>query len=241
MGILRGGPIAASENISGTIAKRVRDAILNGRLEPGQRIKEGQIAQELGVSRTPVREALMLLKSEGLVEVLPNRGARVRAYEADDLYEIYELRSVLESFAARKAAENISERDIEALKASCAKFNRLCKEGDVRGLIKENLFFHETIMNAAGNSRLTELIRGVVELPLVYKIYHWSSPEERLASGEEHLEVAKALEVRDPELAEKLMRKHLVRRTEFLLRQLKAHQIGASGDDFADIAGTLVS
>src|SRR4051794_11902287 len=93
------------ESRSARIARTIRGAIIDGRLKPGQPLRESELAEELGTSRTPIREALLLLQSEGLVEASPNRGSVVRSYDATDLAETYALRAVLEGYATRCAAE----------------------------------------------------------------------------------------------------------------------------------------
>lgn len=206
--VLRRQMLFTSENISEEIARLLRGAIFDGSLEPGQRIKEEEVAQDLGVSRTPVREALLLLKSEGLLDMPRNRGASVRSYDPIEAAETYEVRALLEGFAARRAAENLSERTLDQLETSCDKFSELCDSGDVRGLGRENTFFHQTILNASGNSRLITLVRDAMQLPLVYTSYVWNSPERRQTSARYHRHIAEALQARDGDRAEQLMRQH---------------------------------
>src|SRR5437868_9162498 len=128
-------------NASAAATELIREAIVDGRLPPGQRLKEEELARELGISRTPVREALLILQAEGLVDAAPNRGAVVRSHDADDLEDLYQLRALLEGYAARRAATNIPEAAVTELWASCERFESLA-EGDVQELVKENLLFH---------------------------------------------------------------------------------------------------
>src|SRR5207247_11200915 len=106
-------------NASVAATELIREAIIEGRLAPGQRLKEEELARELGISRTPVREALLMLQAEGLVDAAPNRGAVVRSHDADDLEDLYQLRALLEGYAARRAAAHISETAVADLRASC--------------------------------------------------------------------------------------------------------------------------
>ena len=122
--LLEGRP-PISRNASAAASEIIREAIIDGRLAPGQRLKEEELARELGISRTPVREALVILEGEGLVESVPKRGASVRAYAADDLDDMYQLRALLEGYAARRAATRISAEDVGRLEESCARFDRL--------------------------------------------------------------------------------------------------------------------
>src|SRR5438309_11120403 len=100
-----GEPLVRNASMAAT--ELIREAIVDGRLEPGRRLKEEELARELGISRTPVREALLVLQSEGLVAAEPNRGASVRAHDAADLDDLYQLRALLEGYAARRAAPRI--------------------------------------------------------------------------------------------------------------------------------------
>ena len=167
--ILDAGPAPLTRNASAVAADLIRDAIADGRLEPGLRLKEEELARELGISRTPVREALLVLQTEGLLEGAPNRGATVRTYEAEDLDDLYQLRAVLEGFAARLAAARISIEDVGRLRGSCERFVALRAEADVAELVRENVLFHDLILEAAGSERLTQMVRTVIQLPLVYR------------------------------------------------------------------------
>src|SRR5207244_5290504 len=128
--LVRNAGVAASELI--------RNAIIEGRLEPGRRLKEEELARELGISRTPVREALLLLQAEELVVATPNRGATVRVHDARDIGDLYELRALLEGYAARRAAERISKREVGLLRQSCVRFDGLKPDDDLRGVVREN-------------------------------------------------------------------------------------------------------
>src|SRR5918994_7649165 len=120
--ILVEGSPPLSRSASAAASEVIREAIIDGRLAPGQRLKEEELARELGMSRTPVREALLMLQSEGLVESIPRRGATVRSYAVGDLDDVYQLRALLEGYAARRAAGRISADDVVRLEQSCARF-----------------------------------------------------------------------------------------------------------------------
>jgi DNA-binding GntR family transcriptional regulator len=219
-------PLARSAStVAGEI---IREAIVDGRLAPGQRLKEEEIARELGMSRTPVREALLLLQSDGLVESVPRRGATVRAYAVDDLDDVYELRAVLEGHAARRAATRVTPDDVRRLEESCRRFERLRAEDDLRDLVKENFFFHNVILDAADSERLRGLVRNVIEVPLVYKSYYWYSVEQKLISEHYHRQLTRALRVGDDERAELIMKEHVLEARDFLLAQLRSRGEEAS-------------
>jgi DNA-binding GntR family transcriptional regulator len=214
---------ALVRNASVAATELIREAIVDGRLAPGERLKEEELARELGISRTPVREALLLLQAEGLVQATPNRGARVSAHTAEDLDDLYQLRALLEGYAARRAALAVSEADIAELRASCDRFDLLCEEhAELRDLVSENLFFHSTILDAAGSARLSSMVRTVIELPLVYRSYIWYSPDQTRISAHYHRQIANALATRDWERAELVMKEHVFEARDLLVERLRA-------------------
>ena len=192
-------------------ADLIRRAILDGTLGPGQRLTEEGLARDLQISRTPVREALRVLQAEGLIESAPYQGSTVRAYAVDDLDDIYQLRAVLEGHAARRAAQRITEDDIATLQESCARLVSLgdATDENVARIVDENLFFHTKILEIAGSSRLAEMVRKVIELPLVYKSYHWYSPNQKRMSEHAHEQLTQVLATGDADRAELIMRGHV--------------------------------
>ena len=221
-------PLARNASVVAT--ELIRAAITDGRLEPGQRLKEEELARELGISRTPVREALLVLQAEGLVQSAPNRGATVRQYETEDLDDMYQLRALLEGYAARRAATRIASKELARLRKSCERFDRLrADEEGLRDLVKENLFFHNAILEVAGSERLAVMVRNVIELPLVYKSYIWYSPEQKLISEHYHKQLTVALEARDAERAELIMKEHILEARDFLISRVREGDLRDSG------------
>ncbi len=221
MGIF-GGHASLSRTASAAAADLIREAIIEGRVVPGQRLKEEELAHELGISRTPIREALHLLQAEGLVEASPNRGATVRVHEVADLEDMYELRALLEGQAARRAAGKITPAHLDELRESCDRFELLLEGGDLMAVVKENAYFHETILAAAGSERLTGMVHQVVAMPLVYKSYIWYSSAQVAASHHCHRQLVHALERRDAQRAELIMREHVYEARDVLLQHMGA-------------------
>jgi DNA-binding GntR family transcriptional regulator len=207
-------------NASVVAAEVIREAIIDGRLPPGERLKEEELARELGISRTPIREALAVLQAEGLVDAAPNRGASVRAHDADDLDDLYRLRALLEGHAAGRAATRVAPEQVAALHESCERFEAVA-DGEVPDLVKENLFFHDTILQAAGSERVATLVRKVIELPLVYKSYIWYSPDQRRISAHYHRQIARAIAVGDAERAELVMKEHVFEARDLLVEHVR--------------------
>lgn len=214
-------------NASMTVTELVRKAIVEGRVAPGERLKEEELARELGISRTPVREALLILQAEGLVDAAPNRGATVRAHSAEDLEELYELRALLEGYAARRAARRIDDEAIRRLEESCDRFAAL-QGATVEEIVAENAHFHALVLEAAGSTRLAGMVRSVVELPLVYRSYFSYSPEQTGISLHYHRQITAALARHDAERAELVMKEHVYEARDLLVAHVRTD--GVQGD-----------
>ncbi len=199
-----------SEKTSVVLARTIRAAILDGRLEPYQALPEVELSKQLGTSRTPIREALLLLEREGLVEGAPNRGSTVKGYEETELEELYTLRALLEGHAARIAAERIDERDLVRLDESCDRFAKLRTSGDRRQLADENFTFHEVILRAANVEKLTRMVREVTAVPPIYRSYMAYSDDNRKAVERAHRAITKALRQGDAERAAEQMQAHVI-------------------------------
>jgi DNA-binding GntR family transcriptional regulator len=222
---------ALVRNASVAATELIREAIIDGRLEPGQRLKVEEIARELGISRTPIREALLMLQAEGLVDAVPNRGAMVRVHTPEDLDDLYQLRALLEGYAARRASTRISDDQVEQLQASCDRFADLDPDTELRELVRENLFFHSTILDIAGSARLASMVRRVIELPLVYKSYIWYSPDQNRISVHYHRQIVTALAARDAERAELIMKEHVFEARDLLVSHLRANPAPGPDED----------
>jgi DNA-binding GntR family transcriptional regulator len=205
----------------------LRAGILDGRYGPGVRLGEIEVAAELGLSRTPLREALRRLGSEGLVESLPNRGARVRSWSADDLDESYEVRAVLEGLGARRAASRVSAEQLERLGELAGEMVRADPSlghrapADFADLAALNAEFHALILGASGSGRLGAALATVVQLPLVLRTYQRYTPEALARSHAHHHEIVDALRAADGSWAESVMRSHVLAARAVLLRSLR--------------------
>lgn len=219
--------VPTSRNAAAAATDRIRSAILTGDLVPGERLKEEVLARSLQISRTPIREALRRLQTEGLVDVTRNRGATVRSYTVDDLREIYSLRALLEGHAARRAAQLLTPEGLDRLREMCERFATLRVGGAaVHELVAENVAFHEAIVDAAGSARLADIVRGVMEMPLVYRTYTWYSPEQRQDAERQHVELVRAFEMRDGDRAELVMKHHILVGGDVIFDHLRAAPFG---------------
>lgn len=200
------------------VTDELKALIISGELEPSARLRADALAKRMGTSRTPVREALLVLEREGLVENLPNRGAIVRSFDAADLLDLYEVRSVLEPHSAGRAAERMREEDIERLVQICDEAEALEDENSERleRQIALNMEFHAVIANAAESPRLLEAMRGIASIPIDFRTAFWASEEHRIRSLFFHREILRAIGSRDRELATIGMRMHIVQAHRFL-------------------------
>ena len=206
----------------------IRHSILEGILRPGERIVEQQLAEMLNVSRTPVREALLILEQENLVARI-GRGMAVRRYSSDEVRDIYSLRAHLESYAARLAATRISDGELSALSRIQDEMerDRFDKSTDtIRTLSRHNQRFHALVVRCARNSPLDRCFAQVFQLPLLYKAYVYFDEERQLASDQDHRELIEMLRARDGAAAETHWRSHLEHGGELLAQHLAASEAG---------------
>ncbi|HEY0278316.1 MAG TPA: GntR family transcriptional regulator [Solirubrobacterales bacterium] len=212
----------------------LRSAILDGRLRPGDRLKEEELATMLGTSRTPIRRSLAILQEEGLVEVLPRRGARVRSFGAEELDDIYQLRSVLEAHSAALASDNMTDEGLTDLRASCERFESLHQRGDVVGAVAENLFFHNAILDLAGSARLKQMVNSVIVLPIVYRAYYWFDDDQRRTAEHRHYELVEAFSEGQRDEAAKVMEIHTLEARDLLVARAHERDLAAANLDGVD-------
>jgi DNA-binding GntR family transcriptional regulator len=196
---------------------RLLDEIATGRLRPNARLTETEIAQRLGISRTPVREALRALEADGLVTHVPRVGAAVRALDHAEVMELYEMRTVLEGTAARLAARAASDIELAELGAILAEM--AAAQG--ARLSELNRQFHGALLAAARNRFLTRSMEGLRRTQLILGATTLADPERRAAAEAEHGRVMAALRARDGPAAEAAMRAHIEAAQRARLRQLR--------------------
>ncbi|MGI8714068.1 MAG: GntR family transcriptional regulator [Solirubrobacteraceae bacterium] len=205
----------STADVAQTHATRVQDelreAILAGTLEPGSRLRAETLAESLRSSRTPVREALLLLAREGLVEIEPRRGASVRAFDAADVSDLYEVRGLIEPHAAALAAVRIGQAELSRLAEIHERSLRCDSPAPdcVAEQLQLNEAFHRLILEAACSPRLTAAMSAVSGIPRAFRASFWRDGGQRAQSLTCHRELLSALRRRRPELAETVMRMHI--------------------------------
>ena len=191
------------------VFENLRTAILEGNLKAGQRLMEVQLAEQLGVSRTPVREAIRKLELEGLVVMLPRKGAYVANMSFKDFIDVLEIRSSLEGLAASLAAERLREEDIEDLERVAKEFETSVREADIDNVLKKDVEFHEKIFLMANNKKLYQLITSLWEQVHRFRVTYVSNYDASLSLVDEHNRILEAIKSGDCELAKKYATEHI--------------------------------
>ncbi|MBI2529219.1 MAG: GntR family transcriptional regulator [Candidatus Rokubacteria bacterium] len=196
----------------------LRGAILSGRLQGGARLRQTALADQLGISRTPIREALGQLRDEGLVELLPVGGLRVKVMNLDEAVEHYDLREVLDGLAARLAAGRAGPTSLARLERALQRMAECVQRQDPNRWFKAHVDFHEEILRAAGNRPLGRLA-SVVRLSIRHFHPLLLRTERRLERAhEEHRQIHAAIAAHDGEAAERLARTHIANAKEIVLK-----------------------
>jgi DNA-binding GntR family transcriptional regulator len=196
---------------AGEVYRLLSERIAAGEITPGMRLKESALAESLGFSRTPVREALRRLAADGLVVVSPNRGAQLVSYTADEIDAFFSVRVILEPQATVLAVPRLRDDEIDELADLATRMAALVADRTDLHLLGElNRDFHDRFLHASGNRALASAVSTVVRPAVVYRTFHRYSPEQLHRSMAHHLELVAAARARDPEWAESVMRTHLL-------------------------------
>ncbi len=249
------GPLVSSltsTSDAGAVYGRIRQAIIEGRHPPGARLVEQRLAEELDVSRTPVREAVRRLESEGLVVVERNRGAHVRPLDEAEIADLYEARARLEAYGAELAAARATAEEVAALHGAAASFrdalapievpDRVGSPAEasppasqsldpVRSLDAANAAFHEALLVASHHGRIRQLVLATVDAPLVFAALARFEPAELERSALFHDLIAEAVAAGEAARAGRLMTEHVLQGRDALLQRLV--DVGGIADLFA--------
>lgn len=201
-----------SSSSSSAAYSYIRQRLMESYYSPGTPLRELDLARELGVSRTPVREALRRLSSEGLVEIQPNKGARVASWTNTDIFSTFGLRQRLEGHAAHQAALMIEDSGIDKLEELCAKMDEVAASQSPKRFQEVTLLnnaFHRIILESANDSRLIELMAAVVQVALVRHTFERYTQSQLQRSLAHHRELVVAFRHRDPNWAEAVMSSHI--------------------------------
>lgn len=192
------------------IVAQIQEMIHKGILVKGQKIDEKRLCDSMGVSRTPVREALRLLKSDGLVDLIPHKGAYVSQPCIEEINDMFEVMSVLEGTCARLAAANMKRKDFKKIESLHEELEKHYRNRNYEDYLKRNHMFHVFVQELAGNKVLNDVINGLRQKILLYRQKQLYQPERFDQSIQEHRDLVEAFRNKDPGLAQLLMKQHLL-------------------------------
>lgn len=199
----------------------LRDAIISGELKPGERLMEVQLAEKMGVSRTPVREAIRKLELEGWVLMTARKGASVSGLSMKDIMDVLEVRAALDGEAAFLAASRIKDDELKDLKTIEAQFAKNVEKGNFQDMIKKDVEFHEAIYRSSRNDKLMQLVSNLREQVHRFRIMYtkdFSTPGNLV---KEHIEIFEAITSRDGQKAQKAAYAHIENQKEAIVKSMK--------------------
>ena len=208
----------------------LRQAILKGELKPGERLMEIALAEKLGVSRTPIREAMRKLELEGLVVMIPRRGAQVANITEKDLNDVLEVRITLENMAIEKACANMTDKDVRKLELAAQDFQKSTAEGDLVKMAEADVNFHEAIYRINLDVKegeflvLTGVLNNLREQIYRYRVEYLKEDEARNRLVKEHEEITDAIRNRDVKKAQELSFEHLENQRMGIIQAIRAEE-----------------
>lgn len=202
----------------------LRQAILKGELKPGERLMEIALAERLGVSRTPIREAMRKLELEGLVVMIPRRGAQVANITEKDLNDVLEVRIVLENMAVENACNRMTEEEMDQLWASEKEFEQTMVDGNLVHLAEADVAFHEVIYKASDNRRLIQVLNNLREQIYRYRVEYLKDEDTRNDLVKEHRELTEAIRRRDVKAAQEISFRHIENQRQAIIRTIEAEE-----------------
>lgn len=222
---------ATHRNLDAKVYDQLKAMILEGRLVPKGKVYQDKLAQEMGVSRTPLINALKVLEQEKLIKAIPRRGFFVRQFTKEEMIYIFELREVLEGLAARRAATLITPVQIKQLQTFFETFRGLKDIQDYSAYAKEDRRFHNFITDLGGKEFLKSILATYNVIPFSYQVSSYGGlvrpPNETI---HEHLAIMKALQMKDSAKAEEIMRLHLKRSSDVLRKDIETEKGSVTAD-----------
>lgn len=221
--VTHASPISDNERVY----RHLRREIIEGRFRPGDRVIESRVADTLQVSRTPVREAVRRLETEGLIVTEHHRGAHIRSFTETDVADLYDARARIEGFMSELAARRAEPHDIASIHAAAHDFERVIAEvdtGSVEGLrliLRANDRFHAALVDAGRADQVFRVLSVAVDMPLVYATFQQYADEDLRRSAMFHHLIADAVESGDPERAGRLMTEHVLQGRDAHMRRFR--------------------
>ncbi len=199
----------------------LRQAILTGELKPGERLMEIHLADKLGVSRTPVREAIHRLELEGLVTTIPRRGAEVARITEKSMSDVLEVRRAVDALCAELACDRISGGDLAGLKQACDHFELCVDTGDTKKIAQADVALHDIIVQATGNLRLIQLVNNLSEQMYRYRFEYIKDSSQHETLIKEHRIIYQSIVRKDKDTAAAAARTHIDNQKNAIIRQIR--------------------
>ncbi len=223
------GRLDTYNTLAREVYNRIKGVIISGKLEPGQRLVAQQIAEEMGISRMPVREALKRLEAQGFIHSSPHRGAVVSGLSVKDVEEIYAIRRVLEAYAVRQTCKLATREHLVDLERIAGEVEvGAAREGEP-AFHEKNDEFHYALFRASGNETLAELLRNLWEKSAYYRTLGTALKGRLDQSTADHREIIRAIRERDPDAAEELVTRHTDAAFTALIESLKKKEAEGGG------------
>lgn len=206
------------------IFNTLREAIIIGELRPGERLMEVQLAEKMGVSRTPVREAIRKLELEGLVDMIPRKGAHVAELSVKDIMDVLEVRASLDGLATALAAERITDDELKELKHINTQFSSYIEKENLNGSIKKDAEFHDVIYKASRNDKLINILNNLREQVQRFRVIYlkdYSSPKNLI---KEHNDIFEAISARSIEASRSIAKTHILNQEATILNSIKTQK-----------------
>jgi DNA-binding GntR family transcriptional regulator len=203
----------------------LREAIIMGELKPGERLMEVQLAQKMGVSRTPVREAIRKLELEGFVNMIPRKGAHVAKLSVKDIMDVLEVRASLDGLATSLAAERITENELKEMKHIQSQFDNYVEKDNLQGIIKKDVEFHDVIYKASKNDKLIQISNNLREQVYRFRVIYLKDFRSTKEVIREHMEIYQAIDNEDSDAARKAAEKHIRNQELMIIDAIKKNNL----------------
>lgn len=198
----------------------LRQAILTGELKPGERLMEIHLADRLGVSRTPIREAIRKLELEGLVVMIPRKGAQVAKITEKNLKDVLEVRRVLDMLAVKLACQRMSEDEKKELKQACDEFKKVVRDNNTKDITEADVRFHDIILKSTGNDRLIQLVNNLAEQMYRYRLEYIKDSSYHNILVQEHEAIYSAIMNQEEEKAAQAAAEHIDNQEKTIIKHL---------------------
>ena len=209
------------ENLGNQVFEQLKEMIFKGELAPGKRIIESEVADSIGISRTPVREALHKLEAERLLMHLPKGGYVVKGMSLSEIQETFDIRIILESFAGFLAAKRCNDKEILPLEKKLEEFEKYLAENDYKELTRVNTEFHELLYALSKSPKLIKMINNLRDEIFLLREILLDSMEMASLSHDDHKEMIKAIKNREAKKVERLIKEHILRGEDFVIKEMK--------------------